>query len=732
MSEKQEKDDDKKEKKKNPDLEITREVIKMIQKLKEGNRLLYKTKSKFAPRKSKAHKMFQARVKELTDEGKSVEEIAILLPSLGLQLDVIERKILQKEKDPEPTEEQKQELEKFKKDAEVKIAEEQKAFIEKRAKGQKKVREKARERAADELETTIKQTEERVRKEEREIADKKIALMMKELDELKNEEKQKLTPEKGTLPRGIETVLDVAPSVARMAGIVLAPRGMGPSVGKLAQSVTASGASALGNLLRSEPEQAIKEKDEKDSKEDIKEPDTKTVLEIGATGYTPQAIPQGLKKFMTNVGVYASIYSRLNSEQKSMLRDVDQGMLILKQALTRTPVKTASSKTYHSAVGTLLNRMNREMDNPEDIKNNIQQLEKTLENVPDEIKNVIAPIDNALRVGYGQVVEMKRSGNILQPLVETARNEILELEPQEIMEAFNSVMRNATEVDLGGQTRVEPRERKIPQVGMEQARQIQQIVRGTLETDAKSDPLFGGEPETKKTENIRDLIKVQDSPDKEPDNKEQIRQTTKLLGGSLAAKLAYDTLPEIAKNIYNNIMETPIAMPETQAQSDQKISAATGTMRPRFIVPARDSVIPSMPKIRADDIQFSAFDYVPPGTEGGNGTARTNPLVLSQELEERLRYSNAGITISTGFGENVVSMILTESELKALLLPRGPEVSPVIYEFPIIDGDQSQNETKRYDHNLIQVEKFSPYNEYNDNDQLDEEVFGSILLSYVP
>ena len=139
-----------------------------------------------------------------------------------------------------------------------------------------------------------------------------------------------------------------------------------------------------------------------------------------------------------------------------------------------------------------------------------------------------------------------------------------------------------------------------------------------------------------------------------------------------------------------------------------------------------------MPKIRADDIQFAAFDYVQPGTEGGNGNARTNPLVLSQELEERLRYTNAGIRISPGMGENVVNITLTESELKALLLPKGPEISPVIYEFPIIDGDQAQNEVKKYDQNLIQVEKFSPYNEYNDNQQLDEEIYGSILLSYVP
>jgi len=713
----------------------------------------------------------------------------------------------------------------------------------KEALSQRKVRTRAKERAIDEQEKIIKQTEERVRKEEREIADRKIAVMMKELEELKKGESKKLSAEKkGSLPRGVETALDVAPSLARMAGTILAPAGMGSGVGKLAQSLTASGATALANLLRSEPEpgrqQGIKEKEEKE------EP---TILEIGTGGYTPQAIPAGLKKFMTNIAVYTSIYSRLSPEQKSMLGDVDQGMLVLKQALTRRPVTSASSKTYHSAVGKVLNKMNREMDNPEDIKNNIQELAKTLEDAPEEIKNVITPIDNALRVGYGQVVEMKRSGNILQPLVETARNEILKLEPQEIMEAFNSVMRNATEVELGGQMRVEPQERKIPQFGLEQARQIQQIVRSTSEegssprssrpevqqekqetpkteqkrgleftpempefirsgilnppmitnlptVDAKGLPLtapsirtsfvvpfassdakslfvpggmsiprslttnmveskgFLTEEERKKIENAKtEAIERKQKQDEERKRKREeiskqepyeglatdtsgiirdLKKTAGIITGVAGGASGF--VSDLAKNIYSNIMETPITMPETQAQSDQKISSATGTMRPRFIVPSRDSVIPSMPKIRADDIQFSAFDYVPPGTEGGNGTARTNPLVLSQELEERLRYSNAGITVSPGMGENVINMILTESELKALLLPRGPEVSPVIYEFPIIDGDQAQNEVKRYDQNLIQVEKFSPYNEYNENYQLDEEVFGSILLSYVP
>jgi hypothetical protein len=818
MSEKEEKED-KKEKKKNPDQEFVQEIIDAISKRKAGpaknSKLIYK-KTRFAPKKNVSHGAFKNRVLELRNDGKTSEEIAKLLEDQAVQLNVVERKIPQKEKDPEPTEEEKQQLEKFKKDAEEKIAEEQKAFIEKRAKGQKGVRQRAKERSMDEVETQLKQTEERVRKEEREIADKKIEALMKELEQSKVERVEPKISEK-KVSKTIKTVLDSAPSVARMLGSALAPSGMGSEVGKLAQSVVSIGVPMLTNLFvadesankvsdvpPAEPSSTNKEKEEKDSKEEV--------IEIKATGFTPQAIPPGLKRFMRNIGTYTSIYNRLSPEQKQSISPIDQGMLVLKQALTRTPVTTAAAKTYHSMVGKILDKMNREMKTPEDIKNNIEELGAVLSDPPEEIRNVIGPIDNALGVGYGQVIEMKRTGNVLQPLVETAGNQILRLEPQQIAEAFNSIMRNATEAELGGQERVEPRERKIPQVGLEQARQLKEIVKtdrpnsspdeveekktlgftpetpefirqDILQPEARSLFLPGGmrlpplrpissnqgflspeentlladESATKRQDAKFELSERKRARDRkreentlladESATKRQqpyegvatdpsgiasdIKKTIGVVTGAAAGVpgLVYDT----AKNIYNNIMETPITMPvETQAQSDQKISSATGTMRPRFIVPGRDSVIPSMPKIRADDIQFSAFDYVIPGSEGGNGTARSNPLVLSQELEERLRYSNAGITISPGFGENVVNMILTESELKALLLPRGPDVSPVIYEFPIIDGDQAQNEVKRYDQNLIQVEKFSPYNEYNDNEQLDEEVFGSILLSYVP
>jgi hypothetical protein len=812
-----------------------KDVIKAMTKMKKGRFLLYEKgdRAKTMNMNNEEFQDFKQNLEISLDLDDTPEEAATKLITQALRLKIIEPHVTQliraeekavkvedEKKEPIPiAEPPNRPLIEEKK--EVILSAEQKAFLVKRAKSQKGVRQRAKERSVDEMENLLKQTEERirketeerVRKEEREIADKKISELMKEME--KGNEKK----EKKKIPKTIETVLNSAPSVARLVGSLLAPSGMGSQVGKLAESAVSMGVPIIADIFRSPvlDEKEQKTKNERDSKEDKNEKDEKDVskvIEIGATEFTPQQIPTGLNRFMRNIGTYTSIYNRLSPEQKLEISPIDQGMLVLKQALTRTPVTTMASKTYHSAVGKILNKMNREMKTPEDIKNNIQELGTVLSDPPEEIKNVIGPIDNALRVGYGQVIEMKRTGNVLQPLVETARNEILRLEPQQIADAFNSIMRNATEAELGGQERVAPRERKIPQFDLQLARQLREIVRGEKK-ETKSETKRGLEYTPETPDFIRNDIlnpqsialpgsinstpldiktvtlsqpevslfvpggmrlpplrpissnqgflspeerkKIQDAKfelserkrardrKREEISKQQpyeglatdpsgivsdIKKTIGVVTGVAGnvPGLVYDT----AKNIYNNIMETPIAMPETQAQSDQKISSATGTMRPRFIVPGRDSVIPSMPKIRADDIQFSAFDYVIPGTEGGNGTARTNPLVLSQELEERLRYSNAGITISPGMGENVVSMILTESELKALLLPRGPDVSPVIYEFPIIDGDQAQNETKRYDQNLIQVEKFSPYNEYNDNEQLDEEVFGSILLSYVP
>jgi hypothetical protein len=465
---------------------------------------------------------------------------------------------------------------------------------------------------------------------------------------------------------------------------------------------------------------------------------------------------------------YFSIYNRLNPEQKSKLRDVDKKLMTIKQAQTRSPQNDKKTKSYYNQIGRIINTIDQNIQKKKSVDNDIEILNKVVDRQPETITTNIDPrVDNRLQLGLAQVMEMKRSGDFLPILLANSASQIAPLTVPEIIEAVNSVVTNITELERGAIKRVSDTTVTIPQITEEEAVKIKEVItkesKDEPEKESKDEPEKESkdEPSSSFVDDKVNQKKTEES--KEPDTllsdssetKREPRKTRSVLrrlgkyvagtvvGGGLAstisdkytgvtADVGTAIVSEISKNIYSNIMETPIKIPETQAQSDQKISSASGTMRPRFIVPSRDSVIPSMPKIRADDIQFAAFDYVQPGTEGGNGNARTNPLVLSQELEERLRYTNAGITISPGMGENVVNITLTESELKALLLPRGPEISPVIYEFPIIDGDQAQNEVKKYDQNLIQVEKFSPYNEYNDNDQLDEEIFGSILLSYVP
>ena len=515
-------------------------------------------------------------------------------------------------------------------------------------------------------------------------------------------------------------------------------------------------------------------------------PNTVTV-NLPSAEYKLRPIPVGLTGLYKYLNTYTTIYNRLRPEEKKLLQEIDKKLLSIKQSQTRAPLNDKKIKNFYSKLGKTIEKMNTDIKDSKALRQDIKVLEDQIDKAPDELEaNFESKQDNRLQLGLGQVMEMKRSGNFLPQLISSSARTIPELSIPDIIQSLNSVIQNITEVEIGAVQRTGDEVKQIPQITELEAQKIKQAVTGIVKptSDPSLTPVVSESPAEKESETktkededetkepTEEELKIayennqenRDNPrlsyeqfvklvrggiitEIEKEDSKSLRQRklksniakgATLLAGtyglsSLATEnltpLVYDT----AKNIYNNIMETPITMPvETQAQSDQKISSATGTMRPRFIVPSRDSVIPSMPKIRADDIQFSAFDYVPPGTEGGNGTARTNPLVLSQELEERLRYSNAGITISPGFGENVVSMILTESELKSLLLPRGPDVSPIIYEFPIIDGDQAQNETKRYDQNLIQVEKFSPYNEYNDNDQLDEEVFGSILLSYVP
>lgn len=771
-----------------------KDVFKAMIKLKRGTsrNLLYDKGDNFNTKISemKSDELFDFRAElDAEQEVRSPEETAQELSAKALKLKIIKPRVLEKVKDESATkreekvkDEKDSKDEKESKDEPVPVSDPpNKPLIDSKdeptssfSDNQKKTEDKEKDEPVKSTKSSAEKQKVVREKQKDRINQEKEAIYKQAIEEgkklgrsetLQDIKEGKLEPPQleGKISPTVQTVRDIVPGLVAGSATILAPR-IGKQFAPTIKGVTSSIVNRLTEMFRSSPE-------------------TKISVKIPNAEYKFRQIPLGLQGFYKHMEKYFSVYNRLNPEQKSKLQDTDRKLMTIQQSQTRSQQNDKKTKSYYSQIGRIINIMDQNIQKKKSVDNDIEILNKIVDNQPQTITaNIIPLLDNRLQLGLAQVMEMKRSGNFLPTLIGSSAQRISLLDPPQIVEALNNVISNVTEVERGAIKRVSDSTIQIPQITEAEALEIKQIFNTTPITIPEDEFKLSSEELNKRLADsslfVDDKViqqseseskeekqpptsslfvddkssnKVNDQGQTQTEQKQRgsvLRRLGKYVAGAVGvggiastisdkyadvtADVGTAIVSEISKNIYSNIMETPIKIPETQAQSDQKISSSAGTMRPRFIVPSRDSVIPSMPKIRADDIQFAAFDYVQPGTEGGNGNARTNPLVLSQELEERLRYSNAGITISPGMGENVVNITLTESELKALLLPRGPEISPVIYEFPIIDGDQSQNEVKKYDQNLIQVEKFSPYNEYNNNDQLDEEIFGSILLSYVP
>ena len=70
-------------------------------------------------------------------------------------------------------------------------------------------------------------------------------------------------------------------------------------------------------------------------------------------------------------------------------------------------------------------------------------------------------------------------------------------------------------------------------------------------------------------------------------------------------------------------------------------SQLKGTKRkwkPRTIIPASDIVELTEQQAILNQIEYSLFDYVVEGSEGGNGTSNTNPLMKNNQVEEDIRF----------------------------------------------------------------------------------------------
>lgn len=92
------------------------------------------------------------------------------------------------------------------------------------------------------------------------------------------------------------------------------------------------------------------------------------------------------------------------------------------------------------------------------------------------------------------------------------------------------------------------------------------------------------------------------------------------------------------------LIATPDVIAQTQVVEVQKPSGYK-VWQPKSISPTTDILdVPKQEKY-ADDLEFIAFNYIAPGTEGGYGDTNTNPLKRSQATADAIRFTDAGVYV---------------------------------------------------------------------------------------
>ena len=127
----------------------------------------------------------------------------------------------------------------------------------------------------------------------------------------------------------------------------------------------------------------------------------------------------------------------------------------------------------------------------------------------------------------------------------------------------------------------------------------------------------------------------------------------------------------------------PSVLEKTQAQLDQDPSG-NKVWQPKSISPTTDILdVPKQEKY-ADDVEFIAFNYIPPTSEGAQGTVDTNPLKYQQLLESKIRYTDAGVYIPYVTWNKINDAnTMTDKRLRTMAL--GPQLPPM--KFNTFDND---------------------------------------------
>jgi hypothetical protein len=207
-----------------------------------------------------------------------------------------------------------------------------------------------------------------------------------------------------------------------------------------------------------------------------------------------------------------------------------------------------------------------------------------------------------------------------------------------------------------------------------------------------------------------------------PERREQIRRVVQIVPPSIVgAYLGYN--PTNSEPIGTGIVTgggiterkliaTPGVIEQTQVQENQQKSG-NKIWQPKSISPTTDILNESKQERYADDVEFIAFNYIAPTSEGGYGTVDTNPLKRSQATADALRYTDAGVYVPY----LLWNQINNTNEMKPKQLEKlalGVELPPM--EFIAQDNEETFEEVARLqfpNNELMAIEFLSPYADFS-------------------
>ena len=173
------------------------------------------------------------------------------------------------------------------------------------------------------------------------------------------------------------------------------------------------------------------------------------------------------------------------------------------------------------------------------------------------------------------------------------------------------------------------------------------------------------------------------------------------------------------------IVEQSIDVPQQVIQQDE---GSKGTLRPKFIIPTDKILELTGNEVNTDLLEFTAFDYVLPTSEGALGNVRNNPLKRQAEIQERILMDGAGMMVDSVYGEELP---YSKEQLNTLLFG---EKLPRMEFKPMSNYEVGDNQIEPFDWtgDRTAIEALSPYRNFTNVHQTNKGFENSVLYGYQP